>query len=311
MSAKASAGVFPVRDDLRTSVAASDGQTTGKLLEFAATELAKKLNRQPFLIRHHLVSHPLLELAALLELARRLPEAAIEYNAGNLPVTQDPQTTPRTGLSVEETLRRIAECQSWMVLKNVETDAAYRSLLDDCLDEVEAVTRRLHPQMCRREAFIFISSPGSVTPYHMDPEYNFLLQIRGSKTMHVFDGSDRSICSEEELEQYLCGGHRNLNFKEEYQQQASSFVLQPGDGLHVPVTYPHWVKNGDAVSISLSITFHTEVSERRKMVYSTNAYLRRRGIKPTAYGKFKYLDNAKVFALRAARRTRHWFGSEA
>ena len=32
-----------------------------------------------------------------------------------------------------------------------------------------------------REAFIFISSPNTVTPYHMDPEYNFLLQIRGTK----------------------------------------------------------------------------------------------------------------------------------
>ena len=43
------------------------------------------------------------------------------------------------------------------------------------------------------EGFIFVSSPGSVTPYHIDPERNFLLQVRGNKTMHMFDGSDRSL----------------------------------------------------------------------------------------------------------------------
>jgi len=40
----------------------------------------------------------------------------------------------------------------------------------------------------------------------MDPEYNFLLQIRGTKELHVFDGSDRSILSERELEEFSASG---------------------------------------------------------------------------------------------------------
>jgi hypothetical protein len=39
----------------------------------------------------------------------------------------------------------------------------------------------------------------------MDPEYNFLLQIRGKKTASLLDVSDRSIVSEELMEKFLGG----------------------------------------------------------------------------------------------------------
>ena len=46
---------------------------------------------------------------------------------------------------------------------------------------------------CQREAFLFLSAPNSVTPVHIDPEHNFLLQIRGQKDMNVcpFPDSER------------------------------------------------------------------------------------------------------------------------
>jgi len=244
----------------------------------------------------------------LIELAKRLPKDFVEYNAGNIPVSQDPNQTPQTGLSIEETIRRIEECQSWMVLKYVENDPAYAELLNGCLDEIQKYSEPFAKGMTRREGFIFISSPGSVTPYHMDPEYNFLLQIRGKKTMSVFDGRDRSILSEQELEQYMSGGHRNLIFKEEFQPKARECELSPGAALHVPVTAPHWVKNGNDVSISFSITFRVPATEKRTIVYTTNAYLRKRGLNPVPYGQSNWRDTAKYFSYRAVRRARHLLG---
>src|SRR4051794_26219500 len=97
-----------------------------RLLDIDPQQFIADFNRAPFLIGHHLVDHPLFTLPRLVELAQRLPEKQIEYNAGKLPVSVDPSQTPRNGLSVEETIRRIEECQSWMVLKYVETDPAYR-----------------------------------------------------------------------------------------------------------------------------------------------------------------------------------------
>ena len=39
-------------------------------------------------------------------------------------------------------------------------------------------------------ARIFVSSPGAVTPFHMDHEHNFILQIRGNKKLYTWDPMD-------------------------------------------------------------------------------------------------------------------------
>ena len=104
-----------------------------------------------------------------------------------------------------------------------------------CVDEVLAQAEPRLPGIGERAAFVFISSPSAVTPYHIDPEHNFLLQIRGWKTMSVFPEADRSLISEQELESFYSGAHRNLVFRERYQDKAEVFRLDAGVGLHVPV----------------------------------------------------------------------------
>lgn len=284
--------------DENTKIAANPA--SGNLLTLDTETFNRDFNKKSFTIGHNLAGHPLLGLARLIELSKALPESAVEYNAGDVPISQDPDSTPRNGLSVEETLQRIEDHRSWLVLKNVEKDAEYKALLDACLEEIKPLSEPLAPGMFRREAFIFVSSPGSTTPYHIDPEYNFLLQIQGTKFMHVFDRDDRSIISEVELENYLSGAHRNLVFKEEYEARGTVFELPPGVGLHVPVTAPHWVKNGDQVSVSLSITFQTPENEKRRTIYRVNSRLRKKGLKPTAYGKSGGIDALKYNGYRVA-----------
>jgi len=255
-------------------------------------------DKKPFYVRHALGHHPLFTLPRLVELARSLPAGYVEYNAGNLPVGVRPGETPRNGLSAEETLRRIAECGSWMVLKRVEQDPAYRELLHRCLDDIAVHARGLTAPMRDREGFIFISSPGSVTPFHIDHEYNFLLQIRGSKTVSMWDPQDRVVLPEQELESFHARFvHRNLPWRDEFQNRAWVLPLDPGQGLHFPVTVPHWVKNGPEVSVSFSITFRTDDSDRRAMVYRANARLRALGFDPAPPGKSILLDRTKQVAI--------------
>jgi hypothetical protein len=263
-------------------------------------------NRRAFLVSHTLSRHPLFTLPRLVELSKRLPEHSIAYNAGDVSVAEGLYGGPRTGLGVEETIRRIEECRSWMVLKLVESDPQYRTLLDTCLDEIDRLSARRLPGIGKRAAFIFISSPRSVTPFHIDPEYNFLLQIRGTKTVNAFDPADRAVLSEEDLERFYAADSDNakLRFKEEYRTRATAFELSPGMGLHLPVTAPHWVENGDAVSISFSVTFGTVASERRSMIYAANARLRRLGVQPSPFGRSAVRDAAKCYGFRALRRAR-------
>jgi len=281
------------------------------LLQIDPPRFRERFDREPFLVRHCLVDHSLFSLPRLIELARALPEDRVEYNAGDVPVSLDPTKTPRTGLSIEETIQRIEECRSWMVFKNVERDPEYRALLDTCLDQVREHSESLWPGMGQREGFVFVSSPDSVTPYHMDPEHNFLLQIRGRKQVSMFDGEDRELLSERELERFYARGHRNLIFDELNRKKAHVFDLTPGDALYFPVTWPHWVKNGPQVSVSFSITFRTASSDRREILYRVNERMRRLGIRLPPVGRSEFVDGAKYRAFRTLARAHRVLGGRS
>ncbi len=274
---------------------------TGRLLELNAETLRRNFNRRGFLLGHRLAGHPLFELPRLLELARRLPTEDVRYNSGRVSVETGLYRGAHNGLSIEETIRQIENCHSWMVLKFVERDPAYRELMDACLDEVQALTEELDPGMCRRESFIFITSPHAITPYHVDPEYNFLLQIRGSKEVHQWESADRTVITEADIEDYLARHRTRIEFRDEYEARATVFNLQPGVGLHFPVAAPHWVRNGNEVSVSFSITFRTPASERRVRVSQVNSALRRAGMNPAPYGRSPMRDLLKSQAWRAWR----------
>jgi len=269
-------------------------------------------NQKPYLLPHRLGDHPLFALPRLIELAKGLPAEYVEYNAGNIPVSIDSRLTPRNGLSVEETIRRIEEHCSWMVMKRVEHDTEYNALLNRILDEVQAHSEPLEPGMFDRAGAIFISSPGSVTPYHLDAEYNFLFQLRGAKTISVFDANDRSILSEEELEERaaLAQVHRNMVFKDEYQKKAMVFELTTGFTLHVPATAPHWVKNGPNVSVSFSAGFSTRLEHRLERIRRFNRGLRRLGLRPAPVGRCGFCDGVKHQANRAWAKVRRLFGAK-
>jgi hypothetical protein len=195
-----------------------------------------------------------------------------------------------------------------MVLKRAEADAECVDVLNRCLDEIEPLSERIEPGMCEREAAIFVTSPASITPYHMDHEINFLLQIRGSKTISVFSASDREVLSEQELEKHFSGPaiHRNMVFHERYQERAQVFELKAGYGIHIPTTDPHWIKNGDGVSISFSNGFKTRASLRRGMIYKLNGRLRKMGLHPAPYGKGALRDTMKLQIVRALNRAEKW-----
>ena len=286
----------------------SDKSTSRPWLNLDANALRSNFERGPFLISHNLCNHPLLQLPRLIALARSLPEGSAEFNRADLTLDQEYLKTPKTGLSIEDTLHQIESCNSWMALKNVEQDAEYRVLLAECVDELRPYTEPIARGTCKQEAFIFVSSPQAVTPYHCDQEHNFLLQIRGTKRMAVLDRDDSEAITQPQLEAMASGAHRNLPFRESLHAREKLFHLQPGDGLHVPVHCPHWVRVEDQVSISLSITFRSHISIRRDAALRFNARLRRWGLSPNKPGQSSVGDELKHFAERMAERIEHLRG---
>jgi hypothetical protein len=255
----------------------------------------------PHKLSHNLRDHSLLELDALARLAEALPAASIEYNAADQPIGVDGKPEP-TGIPIGETIRTISTSGSWAVLKNIEQNPAYAALLAELLDELRPAIEARTGRMLTTQGFIFVTSPGGVTPYHFDPEHNILLQIRGSKMMTQFPAGDPAYAPDEVHETYHTGGGRELKWRDELAVGGRAFALAPGEALFVPVMAPHFVHNGPEPSISLSITWRSQWSFAEADARAFNGMLRRLGLRPRRTGRWPRRNLAKAFGWRVLRK---------
>lgn len=255
----------------------------------------------PHKLAHGLGRHPLLELEALAALAEALPAAAIEYNFADQPIGVDGKPEP-TGIPIGETIRRIESSGSWAVLKNIEQHPAYAALLESLLAELRAPIEARTGRMLMTQGFVFITSPGGVTPYHFDPEHNILLQVRGNKVMTQFPAGDPAYAPDEVHETYHTGGARELRWRDELTAGGTEFAIAPGEALFVPVMAPHFVRNGPEPSVSLSITWRSEWSFAEADARAFNSVLRRAGLKPRSTGRWPARNLAKAYGWRVLRK---------
>ncbi|EIZ80598.1 hypothetical protein WSK_0877 [Novosphingobium sp. Rr 2-17] len=257
----------------------------------------------PHKLSHALGAHPLMELEALAVLAEGLPQASIEYNAGNQPIGIEGKPAP-TGIPIGETIRNIETTNSWAVLKNIEQDPAYAALLADLLSEIRPVIEAKTGRMLKTQGFIFVTSAGGVTPYHFDPEHNILMQVRGTKVMTQFPAGDPIYAPDTVHETYHTGGGRELKWRDELLAGGQAFALEPGEAIFVPVMAPHFVRNGTAPSVSLSITWRSEWSFAEADARAFNGLLRKWGLNPKPPGRWPATNRAKTLGWRLARRLR-------
>ncbi|RPF72664.1 transcriptional regulator [Aurantiacibacter spongiae] len=255
----------------------------------------------PCLLSHDLVRHPLLELDALAELGESLPAESVEYNRGDVSIGVDGKPAAN-GLTIGQTIRQIADAQSWAVLKNIEHSPLYAQLVADLLEELRDSIEPRTGALLGMHGFVFVSSPNAVTPYHFDPEHNILLQLRGSKVMTLFPAGVGRFAPDERHEAYHTGGARELIWQPGFICEGVNFPLCAGDAVHVPVMAPHFVTNGPEPSISLSITWRSEWSYAEADARAFNRLLRRFGRDPEPPGRWPARNRMKALGWRIARR---------
>ena len=195
---------------------------TGQLIH-AATQASALWNRQSFTFRHALAHHPLFTLEALREVAARTPkyEGFVHWQNGRIDVTDTWEINTGKRLSLDETIAGIADNNSQVVLKHAEQDESIGPVLRDLLAEmVDLMPAEARDDVTIGESILFISSPRRITKYHIDLEANCLFQVSGEKVVHVFDQSDRSILSIEEIERQCCGNQNAAVFRPDRQSAA-------------------------------------------------------------------------------------------
>lgn len=271
-----------------------------KIFNHASGDFRDSFNRLPFIISHNLAEHPLFELPRLLELAKTLwaKTGRIVFFTDSPELDQGWNRSKHRHASLVRAFSNIEETNSWILLKAIQEDPEYQMVLTKCLTELEELTGvPLHKEITWMDAYVFIASPHTVTPYHIDHESNFLLQIHGEKEVNLFDPSDPFVLTDREIEQYYVGDLSAATYKRETQGKAKVFRISAGQGVHHPVRAPHWVRNGDDYSVALSVLFFMREFDLESRVYQANHYIRKLKMTPTPPGKSPLKDNVKIFFL--------------
>jgi hypothetical protein len=277
-------------------------------------------DRYPFKLRHSLCNHPLLQLPRLVQLAESRGGDAL-YFRGDHQINQvdaaaeDGRTRTfidrklaRPKLSAAETVAQIESCNAWLQLRDVAANPEYAALLAQIIEEFRPFAERVAPGLSVPRADIFVSSPGATTPFHLDEEHNFLLQIRGSKRLSIANGFDPEAVVPGTLRDFFHGNGELARYSEHLESHSVHVELAPGEGVHIPPCHPHWVQNGPAVSISFGILWFSDVTARRRHLYRVNGWLKRAGLHPPEPGEQRRLDAIKAFPVTLKRRLKRVFG---
>ena len=258
---------------------------------------------KPFAIRHMLAGHPLLTLPRIAKLASDLPRDLIEYNSGAANISQDPDKVQSVNLDPVEVVNRIETAGAWMVIKRIEKSPEYRALLEDTLLSVaraRGFNSLAEAGFSQIEGFLFVSSPNSTTPFHLDGEDNFFVQIHGDKTFAIFDNRDGAIADNAQVE-YCTTKHRNVPYNDSFKPRGVEYHLVGGDGCYVPYQWPHWVRTADSYSISMAVTWKTPEVRRLNDLHTFNSMLRGLGLPQAAPGQNPGWDAVKLAAFRTSR----------
>jgi hypothetical protein len=256
-------------------------------------------------LKHNFDQHPQMQLPELAKLAKDLVKTkqCRFITPGSQQATpfhhedHDPQ-----GRDIDEVFRRIEEPGSWIALYNVETHPVYKKFLDDVVACFKPMVEREQPNVFNVGGFIFISAPPSVTPFHIDRENNFWLQVAGRKVMNVWDPTDHVVVPAHLQDQFILYGDLDeVRLKDGFKERSHEFDVGPGDGVYFPSTSPHmtrsdpgWTQPGNGVSISIGVVFYTDVTKKAAYLHALNLILRQRfGIEPRPPGESAFVDALK------------------
>jgi hypothetical protein len=254
-------------------------------------------------LRHNFHEHPLMQLDRLEQLAKALaPIDGARFISPGATVSSPfhHQSKSPDGRSVADVFRNIDEPGSWVALYNIQNDPVYREFLWKAMGSFCHLVGK-NEKVFDMRGFIFISAPPSVTPFHIDRENNFWLNIRGRKTISLWDWRDREVVAAKDVEDFIAyGSLENVKVTEQKRSRCREFDCGPGEGVYFPSTTPHavhsdtsWIKPGDGVSISIGVVFYTDMTKRNAYVYAFNTVLRRCGFRPLEPGISKLLDLLK------------------
>ncbi|WP_418117289.1 JmjC domain-containing protein [Variovorax sp. 350MFTsu5.1] len=287
-------------------------------------------------MHHNFHEHPLFQVPELVKLGMELSkvdQCRFMDPKRTISSALSHEGRPPGGRSIDEFFERMEEPGSSCAFYNIEVVPRYQALLMSVVNSMRALVEREQPDIFRVNGFVFFSAPPSVTPFHIDRENNFWLQLHGHKILNVWDHRDRGIVPADAVEDFIVTQSlKKVRFSEAFMPLGLEFDARPGDAIYFPSTSPHMTRSevggtgaGDRLSISIGVTFYTAATREVARIHQVNRLMRKCGLSPSyprespvadavksAIGGFVGAGRARLGAARArfismatSRRMRH------
>lgn len=181
-------------------------------------------------------------------------------------------------LTGRQLLEAVREGRLWLNLRH--TNKHLPDFADLCNEIAAEKERHFGVRILNRDLGVLISSPHAQVFYHLDVPYSSLWHLRGEKRISFYPREEPFV-DPAWLER--CVRRRaegQMPFSADWESQARSMLLRPGDMVTWPQNMPHRVDNGPMLNVSMSMEFMTPAARTRANVLYANGVLRDLGIRP-------------------------------
>jgi hypothetical protein len=178
------------------------------------------------------------------------------------------------GVSGAQLLQAVKDGRIWLNLRAANRELPeYEDLKQQIFGQLESATGH---KTLKQDVGVLISSPNIHVHYHLDIPLVCLVQMRGTKTLHLYP-PEAPFAPPEQVECVaLRETEEEITFQNSFDTSADAITLNPGDAITWPQNAPHRVQNADVMNVSLSCEFMTPGALLRANAIYTNGLLRRK-----------------------------------
>jgi hypothetical protein len=258
---------------------------------------------RPLAAHHQLSQMDLFSDEALIDMLDRYPRNRLQaWTMGTDPLRrEDWQPVDTTGVSGKDLLAAVKTGRIWYNILRLDLfDKRYREIVDRLYSEMAECSPGFTP--ISAVGTLLLSSPNAMVYYHADGPPTTLFHVRGHKRMWIYPKEERFVSQHLLEEIFGSAMDEEIPYSPEFDNFADVFDLAPGDLVWWPQNAPHRIENLDTLNVSLSTRYHTDASERRKLVYNANRFFRKLGLRQLSVNESGLASSVKCFGYRLCRR---------
>ena len=283
--------------------AVSNNGAKERLLTWSAGKFRQGTSAE--LGRHRLPELNLFGDDILIDLLDNYPRNRLQaWTMGTDPLCRaDWKPVDTTGSSGADLLAAVKSGRLWYNILRIDLfDKRYRELVDQLYAEMAGDCPGFRPLSA--VGTLLLSSPDAMVYYHADGPPTTLFHVRGRKRMWVYPAGDERFVSQFFLEEIFGSAmDEEVPYSADFDKDALVVDLEPGDAIWWPQNAPHRIVNSGTLNVSLSTRYQTEGSERRKLIYNANRFLRRKlGFRRLSVKETGPITSLKGFIYRLCRR---------